>query len=52
MVKKSVRGKKCWLLLVFIKGEVRVDEDGVKVVLNGMVFMVLKCVVVEGMFGL
>jgi glutamate 5-kinase len=50
--KKSARGKKRWLLSVPIKGEVRVDEDGAKAVLNGMALMVSKCVAVEGTFGL
>ena len=49
--KKSARGKKRWLLSVPIKGEVRVDEDGAKAVLNGMALMVSKCVAVEGTFG-
>jgi len=49
--KKSAQGKKRWLLSVPIKGDVRVDEDGAKAVLNGMALPVSNCVSVEGNFG-
>jgi len=49
--KKSAQGKKRWLLSVPIKGDVCVDEDGAKAVLNGMALPVSNCVSVEGDFG-
>ena len=49
--KKSARGKKRWILTVPIKGEVKVDDEGAKAVLNGMALAVSKCVAVDGTFG-
>jgi len=48
--KKSAQGKKRWLLSVPIKGDVHVNEDGAKAVLNGMALPVSNCVSVEGNF--
>ena len=49
--KKCAKGKKRWILTVPIKGEVRVDDEGAKAVLNGMALAVSRCVGVDGTFG-